>query len=147
MFYTNKAKFSEIDHTADVGINATGDSLRELYANLAFGMIFIITGEVYYKKDRSLHLEIEELSDSDLLVTWLSEINYHLTVHHFIPTCISSLHIQNKENNVSLTAELEGFNTVDPVHNFNTEIKAVTYHQMEIKKTKSGYTSKVFFDI
>ena len=45
MFTKDTSKFEEIEHTADIGILASGESLPELFANLAFGMLHLITGQ------------------------------------------------------------------------------------------------------
>ncbi len=36
-----KIKFKEIDHTADVGIIAYGESMEEMFENAAYGMLNI----------------------------------------------------------------------------------------------------------
>jgi SHS2 domain-containing protein len=46
-----------------------------------------------------------------------------------------------------MTARLAGL-TVQPTKiDFKEEIKAVTYHQLEIKKVDGNYTTRIVFDI
>ena len=147
MYFYNPDRFSEIDHTADIGLQAEGESLNELFANLAFGMIRIISGEREYQPNISLHIELLEKSESDLIISWLSEINYYLNVHQFLPLIFKQIHIQKSDNGLQLKAELSGINILNNSVEITTEIKAVTYHQLKFEKNNDGYVSQVIFDI
>jgi len=147
MYLTNSAKFNEIDHTADIGLRAEGDTRSELFANLAFGMMHIIAGEVNQRPVSNLKIEIRENSEADLIVSWLSEINYHLNVHHFLPIVINEIIFQSRNDGLFLKANLDGINILDNKIELKTEIKAVTYHKLLFEKTDHGCIGQVIFDI
>ena len=55
--------------------------------------------------------------------------------------------ISGKEGNYKLRASLEG-EKIDPKkHELKVDVKAVTLHQYEVKKTNSGWRARVILDI
>ena len=147
MFTKNLSKFEEIEHTADIGILASGDTLPELIANLAFGMLHIITGDIEDQVIIKRTIKVEGPSLTDLIVGWLSEINYLLTVNHFLSTGIEVISIDQTFGNFILSAHLYGKDSTPIESNFKTEIKAVTYHKLICEKRDDEYIGQVIFDI
>ena len=147
MFIKNTAKFEEIEHTADIGILASGDSLPELMANLAFGMLHIITEDMDARTTIKRTIRVESPSLHDIIVGWLSEINYLLGVNHFLVTGIEILSIDQTFGNFIITADLFGINSEPLESTFKTEIKAVTYHKLVCEKRDDEYVGQVIFDI
>ena len=147
MYTKDTSKFEEIEHTADIGIKACGDTLPELFANLAFGMLHIITGTKESQLILKRSIKIEGPSLTDLLVGWLSEMNYLLTVDHYLPNGIEIQSIERKQGNFVISADLFGQDSIPIEQNFETEIKAVTYHQLICEKRETEYVGQVIFDI
>ena len=148
MFYKKStAKYEEIDHTADVGISASGNSLPELFSNLAFGMLHIMTTAARTGGKIQQSVQLAEPSLPDLVVSWLSEINYLFNVHHFSTDAIESITINESHNLYRLSARLSGHDLVNLATSLKTEIKAVTYHQLTCKKQNDHYIAQVIFDI
>ena len=147
MFTKNPNKFDEIEHTADLGILASGHTLPELIANLAFGMLHIITGDIESQTLIKRTIKVEGPSLQDLIVGWLSEINFLLIVNHFLITGIDILSIDQTNRNFIISADLYGIDSEPIEASFKTEIKAVTYHQLICEKRDDEYVGQVIFDI
>ena len=147
MYSNDKSKYREFDHTADVGIIARGESLSALFANLAFGMMSFITDLSGGSESRSHLVEIEEESLMELVINWLSEINYQLTVHRFLLLTIEKISVQKKPGKIKLIASLRGDESTPHLSTFKTEIKAVTYHQFKCEMIGIEYIAQVIFDI
>jgi len=147
MFTKDISKFEEIEHTADIGILASGDTLPELIANLAFGMLHIITDFTEDQIILKRTVKVEGPSLVDLIVGWLSEINYLLTVNHFLVNGIEILAIDQTFGNFILSANIYGIDTSPFESSFKTEIKAVTYYQLICEKRDDEYVGQVIFDI
>lgn len=148
---TDKPSFYEIEHTADKGIRAEGSSLEELFINLVYGMYYIIyddTNKIKSKKVKDKKsLFLEEAALSDLLISWLSEINFLHQVENLFITDIDHIRISKEENHYILTANLTGIDSLPYKIFIKTEIKAVTYHQLKITRIRNGYTGQVIFDV
>jgi SHS2 domain-containing protein len=147
IYRINHSGFSEIEHTADVGIQVLGYSREELFANALFGMYHILYSDIPVKKIILFSIQLSETTLEDLLVSWLSEMNYHLTTNKFVAREIQKISITNQKGNFSLTAQLIGDAGKSYLDYLQTEIKAITYHQLHIAEEGGVYTARVIFDI
>jgi len=147
MIYKQNCHFKEIEHTADVGICASGPSLPGLFASALYGMYSVMLGDTDIVENDILNLDLKEDSLEELLNSWLSEINYLALVKKFFVHAIPEMQITESDNGYHLKAKLSG--DLNPKYDqyFQTEIKAITYHQLKIEKSPQGYTAQIIFDI
>jgi len=143
----NSHTFKELDHTADVGLEIFGDNLNEVFSNALFGMLHILYTDIKVEPKQIKRLNLVNNSLPDLLVEFLSEINFLILCDHFVPGTKTKITIEKDKDLLKLNAELAGENSVKFQNFLNTEIKAVTYHQLEVTKKENGYYAKVIFDI
>jgi len=127
--------------TADMAFAAYGSDLNELFSNAAKAVTSIMfEGEIGQKIVRKMELEEDE--DIVLLQKWLSEIVY---LHDSERLLFSRFDVKTDGRRLSATIYGEKY---DPKrHKFIIDIKAVTYHQMSIDKTKEGYKCTVVVDV
>jgi len=132
-----------IDHTADIGIKAYGKTLSEAFENAAKGMFSIITdnSEIENIGQYDITLSADDLEQ--LLVDWLSELLY---LHSAKNLVFGFFKIELDENKNKLSAKIFGEKLNMSKHKAGAEIKAVTYHILEVKNKKPYYV-KVLFDI
>jgi len=134
--------FEVFEHTADVGILARGDSVEEVFAAAAEGMFsFIIRREdVHPVETRRRTLEADDREG--LLVAWLNDLLLLLNADAFVPGEVHVLECTDTR----LVADVAG-EPVDPArHRFRLDVKAATYHQLEIARD-DGWTARVIFDV
>jgi len=137
-----------IDHTADVGLKANGATLKELFENAAKGMFEIIGGAGLVKAERlklkreiRIKKEVEALEE--LLVDWLSELLY---IFNRDKVLFSAFEI-SELNNDGLSGKASGIKTDSTDTRLQTEIKAVTFHNLKIEENKNGFSSTIIFDV
>ena len=141
----NKANrnFTLIDHTADIGILVQGTNLKELFQNAGEALL-----KIMLKGDQGRQTLIQSLSVSgsdyaDLMVRWLGEILYLFQGEKRLVNAIRIQDIQPYR----LTAQIETV-VFDPgLHEILYEIKAVTYHQIEVIQKDKQWHARVIFDI
>jgi SHS2 domain-containing protein len=132
-----------IDHTADVGVKAFGKNLSEAFQNIAKGMFDIITDNSEIESVGQYNLELEAPDLEQLLVDWLSELIYlNSTRNQVFGFFIVDLDAKNKK----LIAKIFGDKFDLSKHKIGSEIKAVTYHMLEVRN-KRPYHVQVLFDI
>ena len=134
--------FVFIDHTADAGIRVEAPTLEDLFetAGLAFTELVTSVDAVDCRLERRFTLEEDDIET--LLVSWLQELLYLLDTENLVFG-----RFQVKLDNLSLEAAAWG-DVFDPkIHPIKTEIKAVTYHQLEVTKSNQGWQAQVIFDI
>ena len=73
---SEQSGFRILDHTADVGLEARGADLAELFTNAARGMFSIITSLKAIRQSTEVPVAAQADNPDDLLLSWLSELLY-----------------------------------------------------------------------
>jgi SHS2 domain-containing protein len=136
-------RYRTFDHTADLGLEIYGRDEKELFSNAAFALFDTMTdiGNIALGEKRTVRTEGADRED--LLVNFMREI---LSLYH-IEGFLTGRFALSELNEHSLSGEAEG-ETFDPKkHGINTEIKAVTYHQVEIAPTSDGFMGRLICDV
>ena len=135
-------RYRILEHTADVGIEARGETLKKAFANTASGMFSIMIDPEKVGEKESYALKAKGRDKKELLVAFLSELLYKYEVNDFLPKRVSISLLTEKE----LKAKIYGEKIDLKRHTIDTQIKAVTYHQLVIEKNKD-WKIRVIFDI
>jgi SHS2 domain-containing protein len=135
-------KFEILDHTADTGIIAYGDDMKEAFENAALGMFSLITDLTSIENDQTRKIDINSTDRDGLLVSWLNELIYLFDVENIIFSKFDIIHLD--EN--ALSAIVYGEKVDLSRHEIRTGIKAATYHMLKIDKN-SLFRVQVIFDI
>jgi len=138
-----KRKYQHIDHTADVGLQIFGSSLKQLFENAAEGMFDFITELQRVDSNTERHIEITAGDRDALLVTWLSELNYILQTEDILFKDF----LINDMSDTRLQGIARGEQFEPQRHVIYTEVKAVTYHQLYIRESDDGWQAQVIFDL
>jgi SHS2 domain-containing protein len=136
-----------IDHTADIALQLKGSSLEELFAAAALGLreAVIEKGEVEGNEEKSI--ELKEGSLEELLVRFVDELNYLISSSKWLFTEIKFIEILNGEDHYELKVLLAGDSFSDKNIELRVEIKAVTFHQLDLILEEGVYSTKLVFDI
>jgi len=143
-------QFDILPHTADFKIRVYGKTMSELFINACIGMFSGVgpQSELCTKKNTEVictdlpkqhEIKITASDREMLLVDFLSEALYLSDVHNEAYLAVD-MHVCS---DTSLQATLRGV----PVSRFDLEIKAVTYHDLKIKNTDTGWQADIVFDI
>jgi len=132
-----------IDHTADFGIEVYGPDHQTVFTNAAEAMFDLVLDSGQVTGSESEYIEVSGTDWPDLLVNWLRELLYLFNGERKV---IKSVEIKSiSENRIAASIF---FDYYSPEHHFiKNEIKAVTYHQAEIKKTDDGLIARIIFDV
>jgi len=138
-------KFEYFDVTADVGFKAYGESLDTAFENAALAMFNVITNTSLIKPLIKKEVEIKAEDDHALLFDWLTEL---LILHdsEYLIFSKFKVDIKKKEDEYHLKGELWGEKFSSNIHEARNEVKAVTYHMMDIKKN-NFFILQVILDI
>jgi SHS2 domain-containing protein len=130
-----------LEHTADVRMFVEADSLEKLFSDAVYGMIEILKPRVEDKKKKIERTIIVEAVDTTaLLIDFLNEVllSVHLNKEMYDEVIFKNFSLH------SLEATLHGFTA----SSLDEDIKAVTYHEAEVKKTEGGnWETMIIFDI
>jgi SHS2 domain-containing protein len=135
--------FRLLEHTADMGIEATGDSLEDVFIQAGRGLRAMIFGETPIGGAREVSITVRGADYAELLVDWLSEILYRFEVKGLAPADF----VIDQIANGSLNGRIRG-DTFDPRrHPVEREVKAITYHQVSVEQGASGWRARVYVDL
>jgi SHS2 domain-containing protein len=139
----SQQRYRVFDHTADLGLEIYGTDEKELFLNAAFAVFDTMTELDHVSAHEKRHFSVEGSDREDLLINFLREILYMYNGEGFLLKDSSISDIGNRH--VIGTVRGEVF---DPEkHRIKMEIKAVTYHQIEVGKTPHGWKGRVIFDV
>jgi len=135
--------YTVLDHTADLGMVVRAKTLEGLFEAAALSMIHIMLKVEKISSPIISPLSIEGQDLPDLMVRWLGEILYLFEAERLI---IVDANVQNLSKH-GLEATVFAIPFQPQVHEVFCEIKAVTYHQVEVKKNNSHWETRVIFDL
>ena len=136
-------KYELIEHTADVGIKAYGKSISEAFENAAKAMFGIITDNSEIESVGQYDITLEAQDLQQLLVDWLSDLLFLNTSKNLV---FGFFKVEIDEKKRRLSANVFGEKYDISKHKMGIEIKAVTYHMLEVRN-KRPYHVQVLFDI
>ena len=136
--------YEYVEHTADMGLLVRGKSLPDLLKNAAQGLFETIAVVDTVDETDAVEIHLTAESVEELFVAWLDELIFrHETEEIFF-----------KRADIKDCSETEVSATVygEPVnfdkHEVYTEIKSVTYHQLEVlQKADGNWRAQVIFDL
>lgn len=136
-------KYSFVEHTADIAIKAYGKNLFECFENAAVAMFDIISDTKKIKPVGEYKIILKADNLELLLVDWLSKLLYLHDANNFL---FCKFKVEKLDESASvLEAQAWGEEFDKARHPIGKEIKAVTYHMLEVNKAK-GYV-QILFDI
>jgi SHS2 domain-containing protein len=132
-----------IDHTADLGLRIEAHDLPELFETAA-----AVLGEQLVEAPSSREVERQRLTVSgedwaDLLINWLREL---LALWHLKARVVLTARCLDLSP-FTLTAQVDLLSFDPALHTSRQEIKAVTYHQLEVSPSADGWQATVIFDL
>jgi SHS2 domain-containing protein len=135
--------YTLIDHTADIGIHVTGDTMKNLFADAAtamFGQIVDISRLIGAHKNR---IAVTGLDRHDLLINWLRELLSFWTIDAHLVKQVEILHMGETE----IKADVFYDSYAPDKHDIIKDIKAVTYYGVSVDQTENGWEATVIFDV
>lgn len=136
-----------LSHTADIALEVQASTLPELFVEAARGFHDLLLEDAEVRPGRRRQIELRSDAPEDLLVLWLSELNYFVTVHAWLWREVENFSLAAEEGIWRLTATVSGESLDEARHYLYFDIKAVTYHQLAIVETPEGVQTRIVFDI
>lgn len=131
--------FEEIEHTADRAFRVRGRDLADLLLNAADGMHALERIHSPGERFALYDLEIEGIDAESLLVNWLNEILFIEQQHQLV--CEKFQILELNGFHVRATVETRKCN------DYQSGIKAVTFHNLKVRKTAAGLEAEVVVDV
>lgn len=124
-------RFDYFEATADIGLKAYGKDINEAFENAGLAIFNIISDTSDIEAIIEIEFEVASEDEVSLLYDYLEELLFYHETEFML---FSEFHVKIDEN-LNLKANIKG----EPIdwnkHERKTEIKAITFHKMDVKKT------------
>lgn len=136
----------------DAVIEAYGRTLAEAFENSAYGLVNTMFDLNKVSPKHEIKIGANGYDLESLLYDWLEKVLLTLLLENIIISVFKVKIYQNDDNNnkdnsyfLSCTAMGEYLNLKK--HHYKVEIKAVTYHEMEIIQENNKVTTRFLLDL
>ena len=136
-------RFDFLDHTADIGLVVYGEDLKRLFENAGEAFFTVITDLEKVRKRIERKIEIGKESLERLMVDWLNELLY---LHEVEDLLFSHFEVESVGED-GLKARVKGEPFEEGRHPIKTGVKAVTYHQIQVKQENGLWRAQVILDL
>jgi SHS2 domain-containing protein len=132
-----------IEHTADIGIRVWANDIKGLFEEAARGLFDIITDikTVTARIERSV--TVRGSGWEEVMVAWLTELLYLHEVKDLLFCDFSVAEVDR----VIIRGVARGEHFNEKRHTIKTVVKAVTYHQLQIREQDGHLHAQIIFDI
>ena len=128
-----------LEHTADIGIEATAPDIPALFSEAVRATAAVILDGDPPEADREVVVSAEAEDVEALLVEVLSEALFRFESTGELPV--------GADLEVSQTSAAGKFRVLRDVAVGGPAIKAVTYHQLSVERTGDEWRARVYFDV
>jgi len=130
-----------LQHTADVRLRVTASSLEELFADALQGLMAVMGTPVgaHSVRPETEELDLDSIDLTALLVDFLNEALVRALVGRRCFTGASFASLGETHLSATLTSV--------PAASFDEDVKAVTHHEAEVRRSGEGWTTMLVLDI
>ena len=133
-------RFEILEHKADLKIRVFGKTKEELFENAMIGMFEAAKYEKEIKNQKSkIKIKVKSIDLPSLLVDFLSETLYLVETRKEVYQKVEFKKFSDNEIEATLIGK--------KLKRMGVHIKAVTYHQLKIKKRGGFFEAEIIFDI
>jgi SHS2 domain-containing protein len=142
-----KYRFFEEKYTADIGFEAFGDSVEALMVAAAEAAMTVMVpdlGKIRPEQKRTIQVLAESLDM--LLFDFIQELIFYKDAEQLL-LVVREVRVEKKNGRYRLSAEAFGEELDPRRHEPAVDVKAVTFHELEVSQTDSGWRAVVVLDI
>jgi len=133
--------FELIEHTADIGVTASGNTLAEAFGSAACGLFSIMTDISKIRESESRTVYVDAADAENLLFNWMNELIYIFEVDHMLFSRFNVTDLTDR----SLKATCYGEKYNPAVHELKLGVKSATLHMIKVDREKN--IVQVIFDV
>ena len=124
-------RYEYFEATADIGIRAYGKDINEAFENAGLAIFNIISDTSDIDALREIEFEIISEDEVSLLYDYLEELLFYHETEFML---FSEFHVKI-DDGLCLKAKIKGEEINWNKHERKTEIKAITFHRMDVEKS------------
>lgn len=138
--------FKYLEHITDAYIEAWGDSLEEAFSYAATATINVMFEIKNVRGTSKIYFQVEGEDYLELLFNWLEKVLLLISIDNQV---ISSFEIKISKLDTKYRLTAQGMAEAIDIskHNYRTEIKGITYHEMQVLQEDGQYKVRFILDL
>ena len=138
-----RSGYESLDHTADLALRVWAPDTRELLEQAATGFIGLMVDPDTVKPDREVEICATGAGPEELLVGWLNEILFAFDAQGLAPARAVVDSVTDEEVRGRIFGK-----DFDPLHHdVRNVVKAVTFHNLSVKRMGDLLEVSIVFDV
>jgi len=133
----------EIEHTADVGFELEAPTLAALFERAGLATLEVAIALETVERRERVALEVRADDLTSLLHDWLQHLVVLLQARGFAPSELAAEEVS--------TDVVRGWGAGERIdrarHRLYTEVKGVSYHELAVRETATGWWARVILDV
>ena len=139
--------FEHLEHTADVIVVGRGRTLEEAFEYAGVGVYEVMTDTSMVRPARRVDIDVEGDDVENLLYRWIEELLLYTDTEGLVFGMFRVCRIARENGRYRIVSSAWG-EPFDPErHEERTEVKAMTYAQMEITRQEDCWRIQFVVDI
>jgi SHS2 domain-containing protein len=144
--------YKYLEHSTDAFVQAQGSSLEELFENCAKGLVNIMFDIDKVESCQFVTITADGEDLEHLLYDWLEKVLLKILIQQIVLSRFSIKICEKGTKDAGikkyfLNARSGGEKVSYDMHNYKLEIKAITYHELKIKRIGTRYIATFLVDL
>ncbi|HEX2030976.1 MAG TPA: archease [Actinomycetota bacterium] len=134
-------RFRFLEHTSEVGIEASGDSLEDVFGAVGEAVADLL-GAWFPDEGRPRAVAVEASDREALLAAWVDELLYLHDAHDVVFGGFDDVRVGDRRLQATVLAAPRGDRELEGVG-----VKAATYHRLHVAPSDEGWTARLYVDV
>jgi SHS2 domain-containing protein len=140
-------RYRLLPHMTDAYVEVRAPTLAGVFEEAAFAMFDVMTDPTAIDCSFVDQFEVTSHDEVSLFHDWLEQLLLKFNLDGKVYSIFDVEKIGKENGNLRLAAKAKGGLFERGRHPAKVEIKAVTYHRMEISATRHGYVARYLLDL
>jgi len=147
MTKTGHLRYRLLPHMTDAFVEVQAPTLAGVFEEAAFAMFDVMTDPTAIERSFVDQFEVTSHDEISLFHDWLEQLLLKFDLDGKVYSVFHVEKIDTQNENLCLAAKAQGGLFERGRHPAKVEIKAVTYHRMEVRATPEGYVARYILDL
>jgi SHS2 domain-containing protein len=135
------SRFEILEHTADIGLRLSGDTLEEVFQAAGEGFA-TMQGAWFPGVGEERELEVRAVDNAGLLVAWLDELLYLQEAEDAVFGGFDVKRVADGSLNAVVRIAPRAERELEAIG-----VKAATYHRLRLERGGEGWSADVYLDV
>jgi len=140
-------RYRLLPHMTDAFVEVQAPTLAGVFEEAAFAMFDVMTDPTAIERSFVDQFEVTSHDEISLFHDWLEQLLLEFDLDGKVYSVFHVEKIYPQNENLCLAAKAQGGLFERGRHPAKVEIKAVTYHRMEVRATPDGYVARYILDL